>query len=60
MVNKLLDGYEGIIRTSKWAKITDCSEKTALRDIEDLIEKGIMKKGEASGRSTSYLLVELE
>ena len=60
MVNKLLDGYEGIIRTSKWAKITDCSEKTALRDIEDLIEKGIMKKGKAGGRSTSYVLVELE
>lgn len=60
MVNKLLNGYEGIIRTSKWAKITDCSEKTALRDIEDLIEKGIMKKGEAGGRSTSYVLVELE
>jgi len=60
MINKLLDGYEGIIRTSKWAKITQCSEKTALRDIENLVQKGIMEKGDARGRSTSYVLKEAD
>jgi len=60
MINKLLDGYEGVIRTSKWAKITECSEKTALRDIDDLMEKGIMEKGDAGGRSTSYVLLNVD
>lgn len=54
MINKLLDGFTGKLRTSKWAKITKCSEKTALRDIEDLVSKEILEKGEAGGRSTSY------
>ncbi len=57
MLNKLLDGFTGKLKTSKWAKIAKCSQDTALRDITDLIEKGILKKENAGGRSTSYVLV---
>ena len=46
--------------TSKWAKIANCSQDTALRDIADLIEKDILRKDEAGGRSTSYILNEAE
>lgn len=56
LINMMLDGFEGKLRTSKWAKITSCSHDTALRDIEDLIRKGILEKDEAGGRSTSYRL----
>lgn len=56
MLNKLLDGFEGKLRTSKWAKITKCSADTALRDIKDLIEKGILKPEGSGGRSTNYEL----
>jgi Fic family protein len=58
MLNKLLDGFEGKLTTSKWAKITKCSQDTALRDILDLAGKGILIKDSAGGRSTSYLLKE--
>jgi Fic family protein len=54
--NKLLDGFEGKLTSSKWAKIVKCSQDTALRDILDLVDKGILKKESAGGRSTSYLL----
>lgn len=54
MLNKLLDGFEGKLTSSKWAKITKCSPDTALRDIQDLIEKNILEKEEGGGRSTSY------
>ena len=57
MLNKLLDGFEGKLRTSKWSKITKSSSDTALRDIKDLVNKGILKKDEAGGRSTSYELI---
>lgn len=57
MVNKLLEGFEGKLTSSKWAKITKCSPDTALRDIEGLIAQGILKKDAAGGRSTSYSLV---
>jgi len=57
MLNKLLDVFEGKLKTSKWAKITKCSSDTALRDINDLLGKGILKIEEAGGRSTSYELV---
>jgi Fic family protein len=57
MLNKLLDGFEGKLKTSKWAKITKCSPDTALRDIKDLIEKGILKQEDSGGRSTNYELV---
>ncbi len=57
MLNKLLDGFEGKLKTSKWAKITKCSPDTALRDIKDLIEKGILQQEIQGGRSTNYELV---
>ncbi len=58
MLNKLLDGFEGKLKTSKWAKITKCSQDTALRDIKDLIEKSILKQEISGGRSTNYELDE--
>lgn len=57
MLNKLLDGFDGKLKSSKWAKITKCSVDTALRDINDLMEKGILRKEESGGRSTNYELV---
>lgn len=56
MLNKLLDGFEGKLKTSKWAKIAKCSQDTALRDIKDLIDKEILKQEESGGRSTNYEL----
>ncbi|MHC1702887.1 MAG: Fic family protein [Tenuifilaceae bacterium] len=58
ILNKLFDDFEGRLKTSKWAKIAKCSADTALRDIQDLISKGILKKSESGGRSTNYELVE--
>lgn len=52
----LLDGHEGKLTSSKWAPIEKCSPDTALRDITALVEKGILKKDEPGGRSTSYSL----
>jgi len=59
MINKLFDGFEGKLTSSKWAKMTKCSQDTALRDILELIEKKILSKDDAGGRSTSYLLRDL-
>jgi Fic family protein len=56
MINKLFENFTGKLNTSKWAKITKCSQDTALRDIQDLIEKGILTKAPGGGRSTSYIL----
>lgn len=56
MLNKLLNGFEGKLTSSKWAKINKISADTAIRDINDLQEKGILVKEEAGGRSTSYVL----
>ncbi len=58
MLNKLFDGFEGKLKSSKWAKITKCSSDTALRDIKDLIKKGILKQEKSGGRSTNYELNE--
>ncbi|GAC1427587.1 MAG: Fic family protein [Flavisolibacter sp.] len=58
ILNKLLDGFDGKLNTSKWAKISKTSQDTALRDIQDLIEKQILEKEAGGGRSTSYLLIE--
>lgn len=56
IINKLLDGFDGKLTSSKWAKITKCSADTALRDIQDLISKEILRKEQSGGRSTSYML----
>jgi len=58
MVNKLWDGFDGKLTSSKWAKITKTSQATALRDITDLMEKGILIASDDSGRSTHYLLTD--
>ena len=58
MLNRLLDGFEGKLTSSKWAAIEKCSPDTALRDITDLVERRILQKDKAGGRSTSYSLVE--
>jgi Fic family protein len=58
MLNRLLDGFEGKLTTSKYATIEKTSPDTALRDITDLVERGILTKDEGGGRSTSYLLAE--
>ncbi|MCK9639265.1 MAG: Fic family protein [Prolixibacteraceae bacterium] len=58
MLNKLLDGFEGKLKSSKWAKIAKCSPDTALRDIKDLMEKGILRQDQQGGRSTNYDLAE--
>lgn len=60
ILNKLLDGFDGTLTSSKWAKISKCSADTALRDIQDLINKGILKKSASGGRSTSYELNEFK
>ena len=66
MINKLCDAcpddpfgrdFEGKLSSSKWAKMTKCSPDTALRDIQDLMDKKILKKEKAGGRSTNYELV---
>jgi len=54
LINKLLDGFDGKLTSSKWAKIAKCSKDTAIRDINDLIKKEILQKEEAGGRSTNY------
>lgn len=59
MINKLWDGFEGKLRTSKWAKICKCSSDTALRDIKDLIERGVLNQEEPGGRSTNYELCKI-
>ncbi len=56
LLNKVLDGFEGKLTSSKWAKIVKCSKDTAIRDINDLIEKDIFQKESAGGRSTNYKL----
>ncbi|MFT5699050.1 MAG: Fic family protein [Desulforhopalus sp.] len=58
ILNKLLDDFEGKLTSSKWAKLAKCSQFTALRDIQGLVESGILAKDPAGGRSTSYSLTE--
>jgi Fic family protein len=57
MLNKLLDGFDGNLNTSKWARITKTSQDTALRDIQDLVDKQILEKEGSGGRSTSYKIL---
>ena len=56
LLNKILDGFKGKLTSSKWAKIAKCSKDTAIRDINDLIDKDILQKESAGGRSTNYEL----
>ena len=58
VINYLWDGFEGKLNTSKWAKMTKTSPATALRDIQDLVEKGILRCSNEGGRSTNYELIE--
>ena len=58
ILNQLLDGFEGKLTSSKWAKLAKCSQDTAQRDMQALIDQGILIKDAAGGRSTSYSLVE--
>jgi Fic family protein len=58
MLNRLLDGFEGKLTSSKWATIEKCSPDTALRDITELVDRNILRKDSGGGRSTSYSLVE--
>ena len=59
MLNRLLDGFEGHLTTSKWATITKSSSDTALRDILDLVDRGILMRNPGAGRSTSYSLSDI-
>ena len=56
LINRLLDGFEGKPTSSKWAAIAKCSPDTALRDINELLAHGVLRKTGAGGRSTSYEL----
>lgn len=56
VLNRLLDGFDGKLSSSKWAAIAKCSPDTALRDITDLLARGVLRKSDAGGRSTSYEL----
>jgi Fic family protein len=56
IINRLFDGFDGKLTSSKWAKINKCSQDTALRDIQDLINKGVLQKDASGGRSTNYEL----
>jgi Fic family protein len=58
VLNRVLDGFEGKLTTSKWAALTKSSTDTAFRDLDDLFKRGILGKDEAGGRSTNYSLVE--
>lgn len=57
VLNRLLDGFEGKMKSSRWAVIAKCSQDTANRDIAALLDLGLLRKGEGGGRSTSYELV---
>ena len=60
ILNRLLDGFEGKLTSSKWAKIEKCSADSALRDINELVARGILARDDAGGRSTSYSLAEIK
>ena len=58
-VAALLEGFEGKLTTSKWAALTRSSTDTALRDIQQLVERGVLVRNPGGGRSTSYSLASL-
>jgi len=59
VIERVLNGFEGKLTTSKWAKIAKCSQDTARRDIDDLVRRGVLRKDGGGGRSTSYSLSEI-
>jgi Fic family protein len=59
VLNRLLDGFEGKMTSSKWATIAKCSQDTANRDIALLIDAGLLRKGDGGGRSTHYEIVRV-
>jgi Fic family protein len=56
VINRMLNGFEGFLSTSKYAKLAKCSTDTALRDIRELLQRGIVVQNSSGGRSTSYRL----
>lgn len=60
VINRLFNGFEGKLTSSKWAKLAKCSQDTALRDIDDLLKRAILVKDAAGGRSTSYSLTNFD
>jgi Fic family protein len=59
VINRMLDGFEGKLTTSKWAALTRTSQDTALRDVQQLVDRGVLSRNSAGGRSTSYALAAL-
>jgi Fic family protein len=59
VLNRVLEGFEGKLTTSKWAKLAKCSQDTALRDIQPLVEAGILIRSARGGRSTSYVPAQI-
>ncbi len=60
VINRMLDGFEGFLTTSKYAKLAKCSSDTALRDIRELLERGVLLVNPGKGRSTSYRMADPE
>lgn len=60
VLNRLLDGFEGTLTSSKWAALTKSSQDTAGRDIDDLVKRGVLVKNPGGGRSTNYSLAETD
>ena len=56
LINRMLDGFEGKLTSSKWAAVAKCSADTALRDINELVARGVLMKAPEGGRSTAYEL----
>ncbi|MEK7810357.1 MAG: hypothetical protein AAB278_00905 [Pseudomonadota bacterium] len=60
MLNKMLDGFEGNMTNKKWVALNKCSPDTALRDIKELMDRGLLANAGAGGRSTHYVLCDLQ
>ena len=58
MINRLLDGFEGKLTTSKYATLAKCSQDTAHRDIQELVDRRVLVQNPEGGRSTSYSLAQ--
>ena len=58
VINRMLEGFEGTLTTSKWAALTKSSNDTALRDIQQLVERRVLVRNAGGGRSTSYSLAD--